>query len=287
MALKNIFTNSEYLKSVGANQSFGNHLCHLMFCHNFSKKRNYKLNICTDTNLSSIFELDEYKSTWNNNIVNYFSESFVHDIEELKKIDRLNLNKSLNLLNDETLDIPDNISVTGWFYNTPLYSKSFFNDIKIKKDIIDFLNQNFSRVFEKNSISIHYRGTDFNGHLGYDLRLPFEYYEKCIHHMIKNHKNIKNIYVFTDDSFECLKLIDIIKNIDSSFNIELIQNEYYIDWACLHFSKNIISSNSSFCSTACIYDKEICYQPNKYQLRNTPIDGVYPSEPFFKNSYIL
>lgn len=287
MALKNIFTSPNHLKNTGVNQSFGNHLSHLMFCYNFSKKKNYNLNISTDTNLSTVFEIEKYKNKQFNNITTVFSESFCPDIVELKKLDRLNLINSLNLLNNETLKLPDNISVAGWFYNTPLFSKSFFDEIKIKKHILDYIEKNLNKIFDSDSIVVHYRGTDFNGHLNYDLRLPFEYYEKCVLHMRENHKNIKNLYIFSDDKIQSLNLIKFIKNIDSSLNIELIQNEYFIDWTCLHLSKNIISSNSSFCLTACIYNKEICYQPYKYQLRNTPLDGVYPCEPFFKNSYIL
>lgn len=287
MALKNVFVNSNQLTSFTKNYSFGNHLLHLMFCYNFSKKRNYDLKISIDTNLETIFELDQYKAPWGENVINYFTESFNHDMEKLKKLDRSNLDLSLKILNDKSLQIPDEIFFTGWFYNTPLYDKTFFDDVKIKNNIIKYITNNFNKIFREDAISIHYRGTDFNGHFGYDLRLPFEYYEKCIHHMKENHKNIKNIFLFSDDKTESLKLIDVIKNIDNSFNIELIRNEFYIDWSCLHFSKNIIASNSSFCATACIYKKDICYQPDRYQLRNTPVEGVYPSEPFFKNSYIL
>jgi hypothetical protein len=258
-----------------------------MFCYNFSKKRNFNLKICTDSNLEKLFKLDIFKSKQPEDLFNYFSEEFSYDIIKTQELDQSNLEESLKILNNPLLEFPNNICFSGWFYNTPLYSKSFFDEIKIKKHITDYIETEFNRIFTDDSITLHYRGTDFNGHLGYDLRLPFEYYKNCILHMKKNYKHIKNIYIFSDDKTECLNIISAIKNIDDSFNIEFIQNEFYIDWTCLHLSKNIISSNSSFCSTACIYNKEICYQPDKYQLRNTSIKGVYPNKPFFKNSYIL
>jgi hypothetical protein len=105
--------------------------------------------------------------------------------------------------------------------------------------------------------------------------------------MKANHKNIKTIYVFSDDKNEGINLSNFIQKIDKDFVVYFIQDHFYIDWTCLHLAKNIITSNSSFCATACIYDKKICYQPAKYQLRNTPIEGTYPCEPFFKNSYII
>jgi hypothetical protein len=104
--------------------------------------------------------------------------------------------------------------------------------------------------------------------------------------MMIHHKNIKNIFIFSEDTKQGLELVSFIKKINDLFNVKFIQNEYNIDWTCLHLSKNIISSNSSFCLTACI-NKDIIYQPKKYQLRNTPLDGTYPSQPFFNHSYIL
>jgi hypothetical protein len=286
MALKKIFLNSGNLKTYGPNQSFGNHLSHLLFCYNFSKKRGYKLVIATESNLDEVFELEKFKCSNQLELINYFSESFSYNIFEACKLDESNLKTSLEILNNKNLKIPENICFSGWFYNTPLYCKTFFEKVKIRKNILDFINCNLSHIMDHDSISLHYRGSDFNGHLGYDLRLPFEYYEKCIKHLSKNHKNIKNIFVFSDDSNKAKELISFIKEIDNSYNIEFLHNEYYIDWACLHLSHNIVSSNSSFCLTACL-NKKIIYQPEKYQLRNTTIDAVYPSQPFFENSYIL
>jgi hypothetical protein len=286
MALKKLFLNSGNLKTYGPNQSFGNHLSHLLFCYNFSKKRSYELVIPIESNLDEVFELQKFKHSDQLELINYFSESFSHDIHELCELDQFNLKTSLQILNDKNLNIPDNIYFSGWFYNTPLYCKTFFEEVKIRKNILDFVNSDLSRIVDHDSISLHYRGSDFNGHLGYDLRLPFEYYEKCIKHLMENHKNIKNIFVFSDDMNKAKELICFIKEINNAYNIEFLHNEYYIDWTCLHLSHNIISSNSSFCLTACL-KKEIIYQPQKYQLRNTPIDTVYPSQPFFENSYIL
>jgi hypothetical protein len=286
MALKKIFLNSGNLKTYGPNQSFGNHLSHLLFCYNFSKKRGYELVIPIESNLDEVFELQTFKHPNQLELINYFSEAFSHNISELCELDQSNLKTSLQILNDKNLNIPDNICFSGWFYNAPLYCKTFFEEVKIRKNILDFVNSDLGRVVDRDSISLHYRGSDFNGHLGYDLRLPFEYYEKCIKHLSENHKNIKNIFVFSDDINKAEELISFIKKIDNAYNIEFLHNEYYIDWACLHLSHNIISSNSSFCLTACL-KKEIIYQPEKYQLRNTTIDTVYPSQPFFENSYIL
>lgn len=287
MALKNLYTNPTCLRPTGQNQSFGNFLCYVMFCYNFCKNRDYKLNITTDNNLFKIFDLEEYKSKSSTNIINYFAEEYIPDVDLLKEADRRNLEKSLELLYDNSLILPDNITFTGWFYNVPLFSKIFFEDISIKQDAELYVRTKYKDILEDDSIAVHYRGTDFNGHLGYDLRLPFSYYEKCIQHMKTNHCKIKNVYVFSDDEVQSSKLVDFIKSIDLSLNVYSVHDEYYFDWLTLHLSKNIIASNSSFCSTACISNKEVCYQPERFQLRNTPISGVYPCEPFFEKAYIL
>jgi hypothetical protein len=288
MELKKIFINSDNLKIHGPNQSFGNHLSHLLFCYNFSQKRNFELKITTSSNLDEVFELEEFKSNTKDNLINYFSESFSANINDLQKLDEINLKKSLEILNDKNLEIPNNIYFSGWFYNVPLYpDSSFFNKIKIKNSIINYIESDLKRILHENSICIHYRGTDFNGHLGHDLRLPFSYYENCILHMKEHHKDIKNVFVFSEDKQQANNLILFLKKIDSTLNFEFIQNEYFIDWSCLHFAKNIISSNSSFCLTACVAKSGIIYQPKKYQLRNTSVDGCYPSQPFLQNSYIL
>lgn len=288
MALKNILVNSSNLMIHGPNKSFGNHLSHLMFCYNFSKKRGYQLHINCESSLDKVFNLQSFKSKINESFINYFSESYSQSIAKLQELDRSNLDICLKILNDSSLDIPSNIYFSGWFYNTPLYpDESFFEDIKINEEVQKYIYKNLNKIFDENAICVHYRGTDFNGHLGYDLRLPFSYYEKCILHMREYHKNIKKVFVFSEDKNEANNLINFLKLVNSELSFEFIQNEYFIDWSCLHFSKNIISSNSSFCLTACVGKKNIIYQPDKYQLRNTPLNGCYPSEPFFKNSYVL
>ncbi len=288
--MKNIFLNPNFLSANGPNASFGNHMLHLMFCLNLSEKQNLNLKIPIDSNLDKVFDLKKYKQSIPNDIVSIFSESFSDDLNTYKAQDESNLINSINLLYNNSINFPTNSILSGWFYNCPLYpTKKIFDKLIIKEDIKNYIYNKYGNLFENDSISMHYRGTDFQHYyakLAGDIRLNLKYYIECLENMIINYPWIKNVNIFTEDQ-SFIENLNFLKQKFPNLNFLYINNEFYIDWLCLFFSKNIISSNSSFCSSASAYNKLVIYQPDKYMLKNTNYNFSFPTQPFFSNSNII
>jgi len=289
--MKTIFANPHHLSVSGPNASFGNHILHLMFCLNLSCHRGFNLKIPVDSNLDLLFDLEEFKSEMPSDTQIFFSEKFSNDLSIYRSMDLKNLINSLSLLKDQNIqNFPDNFAVEGWFYNAPLYpSINIFNKLKIKESIKNQVFDKYKDIFSENSISLHYRGTDFQHYyksLAGDIRLTVDYYLKCLDHLSNNFSWIRNVNIFTEDcSF--LFNIEIFRSKFPKLNFQSIKNDFFIDWLCLFYSKNIICSNSSFCSSSSAYNKMVVYQPNKYMLVNTNFDFSFPTSPFFNNSIII
>ena len=134
-------------------------------------------------------------------------------------------------------------------------------DINVVKKYLSYNNENFNKVinllklYDKNTIFVHYRGTDFKNHengMG-DCRLKEDYYHQSFE--ISKSK-------FTDPRFVCLSDDPhFFEGFKSLYHIETISNPYEIDWLILHLCKNLISSNSSFCWTAALHNKDFLIQP--------------------------
>ena len=288
--MKNIFLNPNYLTTIGPNASFGNHVLHLMFCLNLSEHQNLKLKVPVDSNLDRVFDLNQYKENLPFDTSIIFSEKFSDNLEVYRIQDQSNLIESINLLNNKTINFPKNSCVEGWFYNVPLYPlKKIFNQLIIKEEVKNLVNAKYENIFKNDSISLHYRGTDFEHYyntLAGDIRLKLSYYIECLDHMVIHYPWIKNVNIFTEDQ-SFLENFNTLKERFPKLNFLYINNEFHIDWLCLFYSKNIISSNSSFCSSASAYNKSIVYQPNKYMLKNTHHNFNFPTQPFFINSNII
>jgi len=287
---KTIYANSYNLLCHNENASFGNHLMHLMFCLNFSIKRNLNLKITVNSNLDTLFDLSEYKDFNQQDAICIFNEEYdLNDANEHYRKDCKNLITCFRMLYENKINLPDFFYVKGWFPHVALFpSYSDFCKLKIRDDIKNKVISKFSKVLENDSICLHYRGTDFGNFYGWgDCRLPIDYYNKCLKHVTDNYKHIKNVFVFTvDNDFQ--EKIKILKNEFSNLSFNTISEEYYIDWTIMHLAKNIISSNSTFALTATAYNKTIVYQPNKFLLNNNEnCDFSIPSNPFLTSSHII
>jgi hypothetical protein len=286
---KTIFGSNSCLTVHGPNASFGNHMLHMMFTLNMSVKRNLNLKIGTETNLEQIFDLSEYKSELPSDAHCYFAEDYGGGFHEYRQKDLANIINSLRLLYDENLALPNNFWVDGWFHNTALFpSYEDFCKLKIRQDVLQGVHNKYSHIFDDSHIALHYRGTDFANwpnNWG-DVRLSAQYYIDSLHCVIKNAPHITNVNVFTDDK-AFFQTVDQLRNTFPALTFNIIQDEYYIDWLCLHLSKNIICSNSTFCQTAAAYRKNVVVQPKKFILREKETDICFPTNPFFTNAFII
>ena len=260
-----------------------------MFTLNMSVKRNLNLKIATDTNLEKIFDLSEYRGELPGDAVCFFAEAYGGGFQEYRFKDFANIINSLRLLYDESIQLPDNFWVDGWFHNTALFpSYSDFSKLKLRQDVCNDVSSKYGHIFNDKSIALHYRGTDFvdwpNG--WGDVRLSTQYYIDSLNCTLERAPHITTVNVFTDDTV----FFNVVKQLEALFptlSFNIIQNEYHIDWLCLYFSKNIICSNSTFCVTAAAYNKNLVIQPKKFILREKDTDICFPTNPFFTNAHII
>lgn len=280
--MKNIF-NSRQITETGVNQSFGNHLLHLFYIYNLSKKRGLKLNINCNSNLDNLLDLSSYKTNYIPSTC-FFEERYGGQVDEYIEKDKYNLENLERFLTDSSVDFPDNFYMNGWFwyYNTSP-DISIFNDIKIKPELIEYVKIKYPHILRDDCVTLHYRGTDFKSHtIGWgDIRLPIQYYKDSIDDIVKDRK-IKKITVVSDDSQF------ILQNL-KEYNIEIIpSNEnYFIDWLIIFLSKNLISSNSSFCWTAGLFNKDLIIQPKGFFLYSIDNNKIYPTNVYYKKSKII
>lgn len=286
---KTVFGSNSCLTVHGPNASFGNHMLHMMFTLNLSVKRNLNLKIATNTNLEDIFDLSEYRDVMPPDAFCFFAEAYGGDYNEYSAKDLSNIFVSHRLLYDKNLELPNNFWVDGWFHNSALFpSYSDFCKLKVKPELIKEINSKYGHIFKNDHISLHYRGTDFvNCGYGWgDVRLSAEYYIESLNFIIKNKPYITNVNVFTEDK-TFYETVEKFKPLFSSLTFTIFSDTYYADWLCLHLSKNIICSNSTFCLAAAAYNKDVVIQPKKFLLRERETNISVPTNPFFANSIII
>ena len=231
-----------------------------------------------DSNLDELFELNTFKDYTEPSIL--FSEEYGGNIEQYYEKELRNYNFFEKLLNNEIgFDKNSNFQLKGWFYNVAaLPDISFFDEVTIKNEYIQQIKEK-SYIYDRDSIVIHYRGTDFKYHSirWGDLRLQEEYYVSALNNFAKS-RNINKIIIVSDEPAyikDCIKYdVDII----------IENNSYLIDWMLLFSCKNLICSNYSFCYTAGSYNKEMVYQPYKFLTRYLNTEVHFPPNPYFKNA---
>jgi hypothetical protein len=287
--MSTIYTSVNHLQANSVNQGFGNHLLHLFYCLNVSIKRKINLRISDNSNLDTIFDLEAIKEKIPSSAVRLFAEEWGGEPAEYIKKDFRNLINSSHILYNDDITLPDAFWVEGWFHNTPLQpSARDFSNLIINNTVKTVVFSQYANILKSDAICLHYRGTDFahyNNGWG-DVRLSLDYYRQALHHLKNNYPYIKNVYVFTDDKSFTSSVNALITEFPSlTFNN--ISREYYIDWLIMHFSKNIICSNSTFCLTAALYNKSVVYQPYKFLFRDAKWNIGFPTNPYLHNAHII
>jgi len=264
--------------------SLGNNILHLLYILHFAKRKNIDFFVSRDTQLENIFDLSAFKKQIPADAVCLFAEEFGAEIDEFVEKDKRNNTNAYNLLNNN-ISLPENFWVEGWFYNYSLMpTYDIFKNLKIKQEMIDQFNKDFSFLEREDNLSLHYRGTDFQNHaIGWgDMRLPQKYFTDSLEYA--KQFNFKTVNIFSDQKDT---IIEYVKPFKSDFSFNLISNDCYMDWLCLHKSKCLIASNSSFCWTASLYNKKFLTQPKNYLLYNFDTDKSVPTDIYIKESKIL
>lgn len=284
--MKTVHTDDIMLNTKGPNQSFGNHLLHLYGIWKISKKLGINFSIGVESNLDEMFILDQFKRRGTGSPSLIFVENYGGNLYEHIPKEEQN-NYFIDSLISGKIEVPDNFYLNGWLFNSILLpDSSFFDEIRIREELISEIQGKFSYIKEDQNIVIHYRGTDFINHsIGWgDLRLREEYYKSCLEDFASK-SEVGKVIIVSDEVPDFL--LTICQEYSNDILIE--KNNYLIDWLILLFSKNLICSNSSFCYTAGWYNKSVTYQPRGFLARYIDQNLSYPLYPYYKtkNSIII
>jgi hypothetical protein len=275
---KKIFADTGRLKFDSWNQALGNKIQHLLFVINFADKQNIKPCISIDSNLDKLFDLSALKEFLDDD--HYKDIPLVYAEEDAFRTNRLNkyikflfrnsrLKKSLkrsyeeNLVEDKLLGTNFNypaIRMIGhfWHYDLMPDLAVFEKYCPIKEELINRVRDHYPTLESPKSFAVHYRGTDFKNHLRQIFKtpicLPAEYYMNATKTVEKVLGEDIEYHLFSDE-------MDFLTDIFKDKKIIVHKDDLYMDWCALFLSKNMISSNSSFCWTASLYNKVNLIQP--------------------------
>jgi hypothetical protein len=161
----------------------------------------------------------------------------------------------------KTARLPDcDIYVSGHFFefdlmpNHNLFKKYF----SIKESVESSVLAHYPGLKSNKSVAVHYRGTDFSNHLRqiFDrgIGLDHNYYLRA-QQVAENVLGEDITYhIFSDDPNKIIPAFE-------GKSIVIHNDTPELDWAAMYHSKNIIQSNSSFCWTAALYNKNLSIQP--------------------------
>lgn len=275
---KKIFADAGRLKFDSWNQALGNKIQHLLFVINYADRKNIKPCISIDSNLDKLFDLSALKEFMDNdafeNIPLVYAEKdafrtnrFNKHLKSVFRDSRLknSLRRSYieDLLENRLLDTDFNhqeIRFIGhfWHYDLMPDLAVFEKYCPIKKELIRRVRDNYPTLESSKSVAVHYRGTDFKTHLKQifkkPISLPASYYLAGIKKMEDTLGTDIEYHLFSDE-------MDFLTDLFKDKKVIVHKDDLFMDWCALFLSKNMISSNSSFCWTASLYNKKTLIQP--------------------------
>lgn len=262
-------------------------MLHLLFISNVAYRNNLNIGIPCDSNLDELFELDKYKMPYPADISCLYDEIYGGSPSEYIEKEKINFRNLNSILNAE-IDFPNNFYLKGWFWHYDLMPIDiFFDHFKIKENLKEYVRDRYTEYLNKDTVTVHYRGSDFINHsVGWgDLRLPFSYYRDSLNYFI-NEKNITKILLVSD---EPNMIENRIKEEFPNIEIKTTNENYLIDWIILKESKNLVCSNSSYCWTAGLFNKDMTIQPKGFLLRNisNSEDNVFPPNIYYKKNNLI
>lgn len=311
----NIYVDFHKINNEDGKLYLGNKLLHIFFLINLASKFNLKLKIPKNSNLDNLLFLIEKKNYFNyeefkkiklgfkeesifskynsgsfltfylNNLIDFFKnkESIKSELED-KSFKQF---QNAKIFSDKLL-LNDNFYVSGnfWHYDLMPSQNTILNYITLNKDIINKIKKKFPDIESKNTVVIHFRGRDFNNHLRTyfknGIKLERKYFEKAINIFTQKFGKDYKFYLFSDEN-------DTLSEYLKDFNLEkiVVTNQSAVeDWISIMLCKNIIQSNSSFCWTASLFNKQISIQPKNGYGHNDNF-GPIPYGFYMKNSIIL
>lgn len=311
----NIYSDFHKINNTDGKLYLGNKLLHIFFLINLASKFNLKLKIPKNSNFDNLLFLIENKNYFNyeefkkiklgfkeesvfskynseslltfylNNLIDFFKnkESIKSELKDksFKQFQNAKIFSEKLLLNDDFY-----VSGNFWHYDLMPSQNTILNYITLNKDIINKIKKKFPDIESNNTVAIHFRGRDFNNHLRTyfknGIKLERKYFEKAINIFTQKFGKDYKFYLFSDEN-------ETLSEYLTDFNLEkiVVTNQSAVeDWISIMLCKNIIQSNSSFCWTASLFNKQISIQPKNGYGHNDNF-GPIPYGFYMKNSIIL
>ncbi|MDC1068789.1 hypothetical protein OAQ99_06500 [Candidatus Kapabacteria bacterium] len=287
------------------NAAYGNKILHVLFLINLAEKKQRKPVMYKGSNLDSLFNFNfetidieelpvkkyyfiEKDSFYiQNSILKYLN--FYYSIYNLN-LDSVILNTYKSFLEKEYLlnnrILPnEEIKIRGLFWDYDLMPKKKIFDkyISIRPEITDYIENKYPNISDSNNVGVHFRGTDFNGFMGHlfpnGIKLDKDYYLQAIESIESKIGTNITYHLFSDS-------IDFLRPIFENKQVIIHNDSPIQDWVSLYSLKNVIQSNSSYCWTASLFNKEISLQP-KYGLNYYLKSGSYPFGFMQNNSKVI
>jgi len=254
-------------------------ILHLYFLLNLCEKHNRQPVIYKGSNLDSLFDFNFEVSHvgppmkkyfyqepdifyFQNKFLKFIGKQYFFKEHSLKKVivkSYESFKNRKNFFNNAILPNED-IMIRGhfWEYELMPTEEIIKKYLVIKPEIISYIKEKYPDIEENNSVAVHYRGTDFHHHLRHvftkGIVLDEAYYKKAME-IVENKLGDNVVYhLFSDD-------ILFLKKIFKDKNIVIHEDKAVYDWVALNIIKNVIQSNSSFCWTACLFNKSFSVQP--------------------------
>ena len=313
--MNSIYSDFNKINNKDGKLYLGNKLLHIFFLINLASKFNLKLKIPKNSNLENLlflkekknyFDFEEFKkiklgfkeeSIFNkynseslltfylNNLIDHFKNKefikFKLKEKSFKQFQNAKIFSEQLLLNDDFF-----VSGNFWHYDLMPSQNIIQNYITLNSDIINKIKKKFPDIESQNTVAIHFRGRDFNSHLRTyfknGIKLERKYFQTAINTFTQKFGKDYKFYLFSDENET---LSDYLKD----FNLKkiVVNNQSAVeDWVSIMLSKNIIQSNSSFCWTASLFNKQVSIQPKNGYGHNDNF-GPIPYGFYMKDSIIL
>lgn len=231
-------------------KSLGNHFLNFSFACSIAKNHGYSVSLPRFSDIESIaVPLVPYIKPDSYNIWSEKTAFAADNLLEATRLSNIQLNEEADLI---VSGVKQNTIVRGNFWHRQLHYPHLMESVL-------YFKTPRQRVADS-EVCIHCRGTDFTTHLlkfyPQSICLPTEYYESAFALAKKKLGNAIKFLVFTDDP---QRAIDTLPRV--SYNI--VEADAAESWLMMKDARNIICSNSTFCWTASLFNKEFIVMPKR------------------------
>ena len=275
-----VIADSRRLAAARSNTALGNKICHLLFLISLCERHNAKLAVPIDSNLDEVFDLQAHKRRdlpAGGDVQCVFVEKsafrprsrlglwllkhgvkFHQSIADAVRRSREQFEGELAFL---ARRLPAGaVSVRGHFWHYPLMPSqtAFERYAPLRTDVRERVLRQYPDLDRDECVAVHLRESDYRTHLrhvfGRSIMLDDDYYHRAIDAVESQLSKPLRYHLFSDNPE---RIARIFRGKDSVLH----RDPAAVDWTALHLSRNVIQSNSTFCWTACLYNKQFSIQP--------------------------